>query len=331
MNLAEPVLVTGATGFIGGHLAARLTGMGVQTRLLVRDAARLRPGLAAGAQVITGDLGSPDALRPAARGAGTIFHCAGNVNTWDRSEAYDAANVAGVRNLLQAIAAEAQQPRLVHLSSVDVYGYPRAPATEADAADGGRFGYGRSKAAGEAVLRQQAPRLGLTPTILRPANVIGPHSQFISRIGDELRAGLMLSIAGGKADCGFLYIDNLIDGMLWAASAPAAAGRCFNIRDPETISWARFLRDLRAGIGGRGMVVNLPFGLADGAAAVAELPWRAGLLRGEPLLHRLLVRMFGRTCGHDAAALRDAGAPLGRVGYDEAMRRSIAWYRERAA
>ncbi|HQT73200.1 MAG TPA: NAD(P)-dependent oxidoreductase [Acidiphilium sp.] len=329
MSIVEPVLVTGATGFIGGHLAARLRSMGARPRLIVRDASGLRSDLRDSADIITGDMAASDRLRQAVRGAGTIFHCAANVNTWDRWPAYAAANIAGIGNLLDAIAAERATPaRLVHLSSVDVYGFPSEAAAEAAPATGGAFLYGRSKAAGEAVLREKAARLGVPTVILRPTNVIGPGSQFIRRIGDELRRGLMLTIDGGRADCGFLYVQNLIDCMIWAATAPAAIGRCFNVRDPASIGWDRFVRDLREGIEGRGIVINLPFHLADAAAMLAELPWRARLLRGEPLLHRLLVRIFGRTCGHDISALRDAGAPVGGVGYEEAMRRSIGWYRE---
>ncbi|HTJ89025.1 MAG TPA: hypothetical protein VL356_02440, partial [Acidocella sp.] len=98
--------------------------------------------------------------------------------------------------------------------------------------------------------------------------------------------------------------------------------------DPEPVSWARFIADLRAGIGGRGVVLNLPYALADAVAMALETPWRILRLQNEPLLHRLLVRIFGRTCGHDTSRLAAAGAPLGRVGYAEAMRRSAAWYRE---
>ena len=332
MNLVEPVLITGATGFIGSHLAMRLHNMGIRPRLLVRNAARLQGDLRGAAEIVTGSLAATDQLRRAVRGAGTIFHCAANVNTWDRWSAYDEANISGISNLLAAItAAKATPARLVHLSSVDVYGFPRDAVTESAATTGGAFGYGRSKASGETVLRETAGRLGLPVVVLRPTNVIGPGSQFIRRIGDELRRGLMLTIDGGKVDCGFLYIQNLIDCMIWAAIDPAAVGRCFNVRDPVSIGWDRFIRDLREGIEGRGIVIDLPFRLANAAAVVAELPWRIGLLHGEPLLHRLLVRIFGRTCGHDISALQEAGAPLGGVGYEEAMRRSVAWYREVSA
>ncbi len=333
-----PILVTGATGFIGAHLALRLLDQPAPRRplrLLVRDPQRLDPRLREAAQVLRGDLLDPASLLPAVRGCATVFHCAANVATWDRAEAYQAVNVEGVRNLLQALQAQAGQggplpARLVHLSTVDVYGYPRQPAAEDAPADGGHFGYGSSKAQGEALLRREASRLGLSWTVLRPGNVMGPRSPFIERIGDELRAGLMLRVGGGRADCGFLYVDNLIDCMLWAARAPAAHEAVFNVRDPVSISWARFLADLRAGIGGKGFVLDLPEPVAEAAAQALQGAHRLLRLRGEPLLHPLLVRMFGRTCAHRLERAQAAGAPLGGVPYEQAMQRSAHWYlRER--
>ncbi len=326
MVLREPVLVTGATGFIGAHLARRLLAQGLSLRLFVRDPARLAPVLRAGADIVPGDLADGASLLAALRGVGTVFHCAANVSTWDRRDAYQAANVDGVRNLLGAIEAVGAAPRLVHLSSVDVYGFPAAPVDESHPADGGRFGYGRSKALGECVVRRESARLGLDTAILRPCNVMGPGSPFVHRIGDELRAGLMLTIDGGSADCGFLDVDNLVDIMLWAATSPQAVGGVFNVRDPGTVTWRQFIADLRAGIGGRGMVVNLPLRLADFAAMVVQSPHALLGLPGEPLLHRLIVRIFGDSCGHAIDRLEAAGAPLGGVGYAESMRRAIAGY-----
>ncbi len=326
---SRPLLVTGATGFIGGHLALRLLRDGQQPRLLVRDPRRLPAELRERAQVVRGDLTDAASLGEAVRGVRAVLHCAANVATWGAWPDYVAANVDGVRKLAQAMLREAPGARLVHLSSVDVYGFPRAPANETQAADGGGFGYGRSKALGEAALREHARELDAV--VLRPCNVVGPRSPFVQRVGDELRGGLMLKVDGGRADFGYLDVDNLVDVMLWAAGAPQAAGRTFNVRDPVSVSWAAFLDELRRGIGGRGLLLNLPFALADAAAAALEAPHRLLHLRREPLLHRLLVRIFGRTCGHDIAALRAAGAPLGRVGHAESMRRAIAWYRDAGA
>ena len=332
MSALPPTLVTGATGFIGQHLALRLIQTAQPMRLLARDPDRLHPTLRARAEVVIGDLTTPSSLAAAVAGVGTVYHCAANVSTWDRADHYRRVNVEGLSHLLGAIAASGMpMARFVHLSSVDVYGFPPQPCDENCPTHSAGFGYGDSKIAGEAVLREFAARTNLPFTILRPTNVIGPRSPFVQRIGDELRSGLMLTIDHGRADCGFLDVDNLIDAMVWAATADAAIGETFNVRDPQAVTWRRFVDDLRADIGGRGIVLDLPFAVADAAAAAVQAPYSLLRLRSEPLLHRLIVRIFGRTCGHDAGKLARAGCPVGRVPYAQAMQSAMSWYRQQAA
>jgi nucleoside-diphosphate-sugar epimerase len=327
MQDRHTALITGATGFIGRRLAERLRDLGVAPRLFVRAPERLAQHLRETCDIVVGDLGDPASLAQAVQGVDLVFHCAANVSTWERWDAYDAANVQGVRHLLQAIETRSAMPRrLVHVSSVDVYGFPRHPCDEDCPTRATGFGYGDSKLQGENLVRDYGQRLGLPYTIIRPTNVMGPHSPFIRRIGDELRSGLMLTIDGGRADAGFLHVDNLVDCLIWASTAECAAGQIYNVSDPEPVTWRRFIDDFRRGIGGRGKVIDLPFALADAAAMAIETPYRLLGLRTEPLLHRLIVRIFGRTCGHSAGKIVEAGGETGRVPYPQAMAESVAWY-----
>ena len=325
----KPILITGATGFIGRHLALRLLDEGKPVRVLVRDPQRLDPRLQQRTQVFVGDLTMSDSLLAPVRGVSSLFHCAANVHTWDRRDAYWAANVDGVENLLRALDNGGDLPeRFVHFSSVDVYGFPKLPARESDPLQPTGFGYGDSKQAGEDLLRHRAASMGLPYTILRPCNVMGEGSPFVERIGKELRSGLMLLVDRGKADCGYLDVQNLVDAALWLAQEPQAQGEIYNLRDPGTISWRQFVRDLREGLKGHGLVLNLPYGVAMVSAHALATPYATLKIRSEPLLHPLIVQIFGRTCGHCIDKVQASGAPLGRRGYPESMAQALRAFQQ---
>jgi nucleoside-diphosphate-sugar epimerase len=321
------ILVTGATGFIGGRLAEILLDRGQAVRLLVRDQSRLSNVLRSSAEIIGGDLGDMESLKAATRDTKTIYHCAGNVSTWGPWDSYYQANVQGVENLLNAITTVNNElPRLIHLSSVDVYGFPLEPCDETAAlADGGYY-YGKSKILAEYLIGNHGRTFGLPYTILRPCNVIGPGSQFIGRIGKKLQAGTMLTVSGGQANAGLVYIDNLVGYMLWAASSPDTLGECYNIRDDYDVSWKIFLDSFRERINGKGRVVNLPFPVADAIAALSETIHKGLPIDKEPPLHSLIVRIFGRTCGHSSKKIIDACGGAMNLGFDEAMNRSCQWF-----
>ncbi|HQR04687.1 MAG: NAD-dependent epimerase/dehydratase family protein [Proteobacteria bacterium] len=322
-------LVTGASGFIGGHLAEALVYRGWRVKVLVRDAGRLLPTLRDRCAVVVGNLIASDTLAGAVRDVDIIFHCAANVNTWDVWDAYHSVNVTGVQNLLEAVGRyNPGLSRFMHLSTVDVYGFPKEPCDESCETPRSGFGYGDSKLLGEAVVRKFAQSYGIPYTIVRPTNVIGSGSQFIVRIGAAYESGMMLTIDGGRINAGMLYVGNLVDHLVWAAQADMARDRCYNVRDPYEVTWADFLAVFRNGAGCGGRTVDLPFGIAETVATGLETFHRLFLPRREPRLHRLIVRTFGRTCGHSAARIHaDRGAaPV--VGFDEAMKQSLQWYRE---
>lgn len=326
--LSKVALVTGATGFIGGRLAERLIEEGWAVRLLVRDAAKLAAPLR-GADIVIGDLADKMALNRAVEGVSVIFHCAANVSTWDTKDAYYAANVLGVTNLLEAIALKAPGIlRFVHISTVDVYGFPEKPCDEQAPTAPTGFGYGDSKRLGEKAVQGFCAHHGIAYTIIRPANVIGPKSQFILRIGQELQSGIMLTIDKGSTNAGITYIDNLIAYIIWASRAPKAAGQCYNVRDAYDVSWSEFITIFRKQLRGWGFVIDLPFGMADMLSRLIEAFYRVCLPSREPLLHPLMIRLFGRTCGHSAAKIRSDSGVKEQIGFDEAMARSAQWFLE---
>lgn len=318
-------LITGASGFVGHRLAERLIRDGWKIRLLVRDEKKLAPTLNTSCEVIIGDLNNIAAVSRAVRNVDVIFHCAANVNTWDKEDAYHIANVLGVNKLMTAITQENKTlSRLVHVSTMDVYGFPVVACNEMTTTNGAGFGYGESKLMGESLVRELSNQNGISYTIIRPGNIIGPRSQFITRIGDELKFGIMLTVDGGQVHAGLVYIDNLIDCLVWASTAPEAHRQVYNVRDDYDVSWRTFIDKFRSGISGMGFVLNLSFSTAEKLARTLETVHKLLLPRHEPILHRLLVRVFGRTCGHSADRIH-VFCPT-KVGFEEAMQASIHWF-----
>ena len=118
----KTALVTGATGFIGGHLARRLqTQEGVQVRALVRSPQKAAPLADLGVEIIPGDITDPEAVREATRGADIVYHAAAWADEQGDRDAVWAVNVDGTQYMLDAAIAEGVT-RFIHLSSCAVYG-----------------------------------------------------------------------------------------------------------------------------------------------------------------------------------------------------------------
>lgn len=321
------VLVTGGSGFVGGHLVKRLLRDGCRVRLLVRSPASLPEELALQCEIVPGELANTVALSRAVCGVSIVFHCAANVKTWDSWDSYHKTNVEGVRNLLEAIAQHVPNlQRLVHVSTTDVYGFQEQPCNELSPTGGGGFGYGSSKLQGEALVSQYCRVRNLPFTIIRPTNVIGPESQFIQRVGSALNAGLMLTVDQGRCDAGILYVDNLVDILIWAAGARQAVFECYNVCGEEAVSWAKFINAFKISISGCGRVVDLPYGVAMAVARCMQVPYKMFALSSEPMLHPLLVNIFGRTCGHDSKKIRAHSKLTDKIAFEEALKISVLWF-----
>lgn len=216
----QRVLVTGASGFVGGRLVRRLVERGWRVSCLVRADSRVDELRSAGAAFITGDVTDSEGVRRAlaeAR-AGTVFHLAGLVRAVDRGN-FERVNVGGVENVAAASAACADPPVLVVVSSLAAVG-PGAGGCERSEGDVGVpvSDYGRSKLAGEQVAAKYA---GAVPiTIVRPPVVFGPGDRGVLEIFRPIaRWGIHVvpGLAGGERRLSLVYVDDLVDGLLLAA------------------------------------------------------------------------------------------------------------------
>jgi nucleoside-diphosphate-sugar epimerase len=233
------VLVTGATGFIGGRLVEVLAGSGtVRVRALVRDLSRLARLARFDVEVARGDVTDRAAVDAAVAGCDVVVHCAYGSDGGARRQ--ERVNVDGTRNVIVAAAA-AGAARIVHVSTVSVYGVvgegvldeslPRRPLADV---------YSRTKAEGERVAQALAVR-GAPVTIVQPTVVYGPWATaWTVNVLAQLTSHRVMLVDGGRGICNPLYVDDLVDGLLLAATGPRAVGETFLLSGPESVTWRQF-------------------------------------------------------------------------------------------
>jgi nucleoside-diphosphate-sugar epimerase len=231
---SETVFVTGATGFIGGRVCERMMQAGVPgVRALVHGMHRAARIARMPVELCPGDLLDRESLHRALGDAKVVIHCGlGPASTI----------VRGTENIL-AVAHAAGVKRFIHVSTTAVYGITPPPGSESEDAPLHRTGdpYCDNKAAAEKVVFDYGKR-GLPVVVLRPSIVWGPYSAWSTRLMDDLHAGHVAFIDGGRGVCNTTYVDNLIDAMILGFENDAALNQAFSITDGERVSWGDFIR-----------------------------------------------------------------------------------------
>jgi nucleoside-diphosphate-sugar epimerase len=325
-------LVTGASGFIGGRLSARLAHEGYSVRCLARassDTSQLRQ---LDVEIVRGDLTDAGSLAAAVAGCDYVCHCGAFVSDWGTTAEIASVNVGGTRDLLDASAA-ASVRRFVHLSSTDVYGYPDARAVdESYSATRFRNWYAQTKLEAESELRRAAATAALETVVLRPATVYGPGSkEVIGEIARAIRGRHMLLIGGGRAIAGLCYVENLLDAVLLGLRHADAPSQAFNVSDGLDVTWRQLVDDLADGLDAPRVRWSVPYWFASGVGTALELGYRslrsATGLSAPPLLSRQAVQVLGCDQDFSARKLRETLGWEPRVGYDEGLQATLAWLR----
>ena len=320
------ILVTGATGFIGRHLARYLAAQGHQVRALVR---RNVPALAeCGVELILGDITSTDALRPAVQHVDVVFHLAAVRDVWGTSESiYRQVNVEATRCLLEA-AAECGVQRFVYCSSVGVARYPgnlAADETLPYSKPTSQVLYHRTKAQAE-----QAA-LDARAIVVRPVITYGPGDEngFVTRLIALLRQGRFLGVGNGRNHVDLVYVDDLIAGMV-AALEKGVAGRVYILSGTAPIQVRALLDEICTSLGQKPPRVYIPTPIAQMAGWGLEMLWRGivkpmGWNDQSPFITRDKVATLtvDRGFSHKRASLELGYQP--QIDYSEGIQRTLDW------
>jgi nucleoside-diphosphate-sugar epimerase len=294
-------------------------------RVLVRPSSDTRALRRLDLERAVGALDDKSALLSATKGVERVFNCAGLSRDYGPFADFYRANVQGLQNLLQASFMNGVA-RVVHLSTSDIYGYPEAACDEEHGFHDRGLPYNRSKGMADEWACHYHARTGLPITLARPASVFGPRSKdFVVELCRLLVSGQMLTIGGGNAPAGLLYIDDLVDVLIDLSRAPRASGQAYNLRDPAAMTWREYVDSLSDGLGLRRVTLDVPEGLAMVATRALEAVYKGFRVRSRPPLTRHAVSLMART---QAFCIRKAQRDVGfkpRVGLREGIARTLAW------
>lgn len=323
-------LVTGGGGFMGKALVEQLRARGDDVRVLARgDHPAVR---ALGAETIRGDVADAATVRAAARGVDVVFHVAAKAGMWGRAADYEAVNVVGTQNVIDACLAEGVG-RLVHTSSPSVTfdGGDHAGADESlPYPSTFLFHYPRTKA--EAERRVLAANgASLRTTAIRPHLIYGPGDPHIlPRLVARAKSGRLRIVGDGTNKVDMTYVDNAAHAHVLAADALArdaspAAGKAYFVSDGEPVSPWEWLNGILSRVGVPPVRRRVSARAAFVVGAACEAVWATLRLRGDPPMTRFVAAELATSHWFDVgAARRDLGyAPIVRAA--EGTERTVPW------
>jgi dihydroflavonol-4-reductase len=324
------VLVTGATGFTGGHLALTLARRGYRVRALVRPRSLERfqrsPLATEGIEPHSGDLTDAAAVARAADGVDVVYHIAATYReAGQREDAYRAVNVAGTKHVIEA-ASRGGVRRVVHCSTGGVHGHVVDPPANEDAPFNPGDVYQQTKLEAEKLAAEYGRTHALDVVVARPIGIYGPGDTRFLKMFRGLARGRFPMLGSGEVFYHLTYIEDLVEGFRLCGEVPTAAGRTYLLAGPRYTT----LNELVARIANE-LKVTPPR---------LHLPvwpfWTAGLLcEGvciplgiEPPLYRRRVDFYTKSRAFDTTRARTELGFVPQVDLDEGIRRTAQWYRE---
>ncbi len=321
------VLVTGATGFLGSHIAELLARQGHTVRVLVRHTSDRSFLQGFETEEALGDVTQPDTLPAAVEGAEAIVHAAGLTKARSAAE-FEAVNAQGTANLLAALDPSQPLRRFVLISSISAHGpsddgQPRPP----DAPAAPVTTYGRSKLGGEEAVRSWAGDRR-PATIIRPPVIYGPRDRELLPFFRLARWRLAPLLGDGTNVVSFVYVEDAARAAVLAATAEDdAPSATYALDDGAVHTWRDLLAAVEQAVGRKALRIPSPPWAYASAAFVSEL---YGRLRRQAVIFTRdkVVEMRQRywVCSHDEIS-RDLGWEP-QVGIGEGAALTAAWYRQ---
>ncbi len=296
LNADDIVLITGATGLVGSHVAEQARARGLRTRVLARRTADVTLLKQWDCEIVEGDLDQPESLAKACAGATVVIHCAAKVGDWGPTEDYRRINVDGTRALMDAAIRAGTLKRWVQISSLGVYeGRDHYGTDEATLpSTTGIDGYTLTKVESELLVCDYIRSKKLPAVVLRPGFIYGPRDRTVlPRLLERLRSGKFAFLGSPDKLMNNTFVENLCEAIWLAIERDDVTGEVFNIRDPRAVTKREFIDTVcdAASLARPKKVVPLP--VAKSLAKIMESLWKLLGRQEAPLLNSARIKFLG--------------------------------------
>jgi nucleoside-diphosphate-sugar epimerase len=326
-------LVTGATGLLGSHIAEQLHKRGEKVRVLVRPGSDTSFLDSLGVEKVYGDLSDHDALKKATEGVRVVYHSAAKVGDWGNWDDFQKITIDGTENLLHA-SSKAGIERLLHISTISVYGYVDGEGLVIDeTAPRGenlyRWSYySRAKVAVEEMIGEWQKQGKIKASVVRPSWLYGERDRAsIGRMIDAIRKRKAKIIGDGNNRLSLSYAGNVAEGTILVANSPEAIGETYNCCSDGVITLSEYFNTIAKALGAPPVTKKVPYVVAKNAGFVMEVFGKLIGKKDPPFVSRYATWLMGRRVLYSNEKIKALGwKPT--VSYDVGIPRTVKWYIE---
>lgn len=318
-------LVTGATGFTGGHLSRALHAQGHRVRALCRKGSNTAELERAGIEIFHGEVAKAEDVLAATKGCDRVYHIAAVYRTAGHPDQhYTDVNVGGTMNVLAAARAHGCE-RIIHCSTIGVHGHVEHPPANEEYRFAPDDVYQRSKLEGELAV-QAAMRTGQPAVVFRPGAIYGEGDTRFLKLFRPVARRRFVMVGSGQTRLHLVHVDDLVAGITLCGERPEALGQVFILSGPEAPTLNELVALIAEATGVPAPWLRVPVWPLYGAGWLCEMlcvPFGIN-----PPLHRRRVGFFTHHREFDCSKAARLLGYAPKISAREGVRRTAAWYRE---